>query len=255
MNEDNTFYYWINLSGRSDRRLHMLEQFAKNNISRHIRITPIQMEKSLSSCTLSHMKAILTAYYDCCEYAIILEDDIILEDVESICKITSNLSSDWEIFQFHTSCPYLYENLSGDKKYHNQIIKGHLMSAAGYVINRKGIIKYVNSFINVIDTKHLIFTTKITDYETNIPESCIYVFMNVYFLLYPLFNTIHTTSSIADQNQDYDELNSKCISYIKSKHNHLNDIRYDLTFDNGIFHWYSRGKINELLEKLEPYTD
>ena len=254
MNERNTFYYWINLSGRTDRRLHMINQFAENGITRHIRISPVEHEKSQSSCTLSHMKAILTAHEDGCEYAVILEDDIILKDIHTLTTVTSNLPDDWEIFQFHTSCPILYERLSGNKKYQNQTIKGHLMSAAGYVVTKRGIEKYVQKFLCLTEKKHLKFQTLILDYEFHPPETCVFVFMTVYFLLYPLFNTLHMRSSIRQKNSDNDYLNSLWIDKLTKVHSHIRNINYDIIFDNGMDHWYSSETLDSFITKLQELS-
>ena len=234
MNKDNTFYYWINLDNRQDRRKHMLKEFENCNITNHIRISPVNHYDNQISVILSHMKAILTAYIDKADYAVILEDDIILDNIFILKDITKRLPDDWDIFQFHTLEPHIYKELSKDIKYENQIIKGHLMSCAGYIMNKYSINKYVKKFIHIISKKHITFEPRISDYKNFIAEACIYVFMNTYYTLYPLFNTIISESSIKIKNEDNNTINSKLVNIIHQKHKHIFLINFSNIFDTGL---------------------
>jgi GR25 family glycosyltransferase involved in LPS biosynthesis len=91
--------YWINLKRSEDRRNYMIEEFNKYNITNHTRIDAIdgkeldidlfnnehnvcskrKMTISEIGCSLSHIKAIKTAYDNKDEYAIIMEDDCSFE--------------------------------------------------------------------------------------------------------------------------------------------------------------------------------
>ena len=255
MNSENTIYYWINLPERYDRRIHMLNEFKNHNIKNHVRITPIKHSDPGTSCTLSHVKAIETAYLDNCEYAVILEDDICLENIEKIREVLKKLPKDWEVFQCYTLAGKLSIDLCNSVPYQNHVLKGYFMSAACYVLNRKSIQTYYNNFIK---NSQPIFI----DWKENITETNIYLFMNTYCLLYPLLTVIKSQSSILETNAKHALINIENLNKIKDKYDfvfNIENINPRVIELGKYHHWYKfnnedQDEIIKLLSKCEKYN-
>jgi GR25 family glycosyltransferase involved in LPS biosynthesis len=208
MNE-NFYYYWINLADRSDRRQRMVDQFSKLGITQHIRIDGVRYETSsfYRGCLESHLRAVYTAYKDKVDLAIFLEDDIVLtqQGLERINACLKALPNDWEVFQGHTINPNLFTALlqSIQKKENpinpipNRIIHNYFMSCACYVMNRRGIERYIRTFFNFEDEEETKFTFRITDMDqpSALCEYLTYRFLNAYTSLYSCLNTEETSSS------------------------------------------------------------
>lgn len=73
MNIENIYY--INLSSRTDRNIHMKKQL--NNLGwKGERVEAVELENGRVGCTLSHIKCLKMAIEKQLDYIIILEDDI-----------------------------------------------------------------------------------------------------------------------------------------------------------------------------------
>jgi hypothetical protein len=213
--------YWINLSKRFDRRYSMTVQL-QNHIN--IRITPIKDKILQVSCAKSHHEAILTAWYDKCDYAIICEDDVL--DITNIYNnplikdISSNKYNhlDWDIIQLHYICPDFSNGVlklvKSGQITENCLLKGYLMSAACYIINRKGMTKFLSNTNSTafqkwlqVDSKpmsykeqkaHPLYAESKLEavfYENSIIETFLYNYVNTYFCLIPLLLTKEENAS------------------------------------------------------------
>jgi hypothetical protein len=95
---DNTFF--INLEHRTDRLLHITNEFAKLDISGE-RINAIKMSNGAIGCTLSHIKCLELAIERGYERVFICEDDITFLDVElfkrSITQFTEDKNIRWDV--------------------------------------------------------------------------------------------------------------------------------------------------------------
>lgn len=175
--------YWINLNNRNDRRIQMIEQFEKLNISNHIRIEARDDLKAHENCIHSHFKAIKTAYIDDCDMALIVEDDINLKNIFKLNYILNNLPNNWECLQVHYIEPLLLEYLTQNEK-KNCLIEGYFMSAACYLINRKGMQKLLN-FVSLGEELKPNFSIS----ENGRAEEFVFRYINTYTMLYPILNT------------------------------------------------------------------
>lgn len=104
--------------------------------------TNYNLTKPEIGCVLSHIIAIQTAYNNNKnQIAMICEDDILLETLKltkSLDELVKDFPADWEIVQL--SCTHSYHE---KKVYIKPWVEGN-GSAAGYLINRKGMIKILN---------------------------------------------------------------------------------------------------------------
>ena len=158
--------YYINMDKSKDRNEWMIQQLSKN-VERYYRISGVNgyniqnkdhdtidgIEfyndfKNMSfpeiGCTLSHLKAIYTAYINGENMAIIMEDDVYIDMTNllenSIEEIVENAPEEWEILQF----VHLESNLNTSSKTFKQYTfhphtRGNYESyTSSYLINRKG---------------------------------------------------------------------------------------------------------------------
>ena len=180
--------YWINLTKRNDRRLHMLEQFEKNDIRKHIRINGILNNNKRIACMLSHIEALYTSWLDGHDIVLITEDDIILDNLNLYEPIIKLLPNDWDCFKMHYTCPILLKELKKlNFKYDNCFLKGYFSSAGCYMYNRKGLEKFLNKMGKFDENGNYVLTCTFT--ENAIAEELIFHYVNTYSLLYPLVNT------------------------------------------------------------------
>ncbi len=71
--------YYINLEHRTDRNMHMINQFAQYDISLN-RINAIYNNNGAIGCGLSHIKTLKEALLNDNDYSIIMEDDFYIFD-------------------------------------------------------------------------------------------------------------------------------------------------------------------------------
>ncbi len=153
-NSYNVSIYYINLDKSTDRKEKMTKQLHKYNINKFKRINAVTPEKISKqykklfshvcrhqteieiACLMSHLKAIHTAYINGDDYALILEDDVIINRMVHFNNILKTAPNDWEILQLHVLNYNIYDK---DKDlwipYSTQN-----WSTAAYIINRKGMI-------------------------------------------------------------------------------------------------------------------
>lgn len=151
--------YYINLDKSENRRNTLMNQFKRYNIRNYKRISGVtpdiieetnkQLFKNTCSyqteiefaCLLSHLKSIHTAYINRDEYALILEDDIIIHRMVNYENLLKTTPEDWEILQLHVLNANLY-----DKDKDLWIPYTDLnWSTAAYLLNRKGMINVLSA--------------------------------------------------------------------------------------------------------------
>jgi GR25 family glycosyltransferase involved in LPS biosynthesis len=189
---------YINLNSSVDRRNHMENQFEQYGIKNYKRIEAIEgknindikrghiqglnfvndyhtMKKSELGCTLSHIKAMITALQDNNDIVLILEDDcnFLLYDmwpVSTLRELVNKSPTDWEIIQLFS----FYDGKNGSV-FIDKTNKIHY-STVSYLINKKGIKKILDycefnpktGFIrlknsNLIPPDHGLYETGIAD--------------------------------------------------------------------------------------------
>ena len=96
-------------------------------------------------CTLSHLKAIRTAYQEDRELALILEDDAVFSLIPfwetKLSQVASNAPKDWEIIQLFT----LGGELGGKEIFTQYDIQKPRFGATAYMINRRGMRKILET--------------------------------------------------------------------------------------------------------------
>ena len=153
-------------------------------------------------CSLSHLKAIITAHRNNLNEVIIMEDDIFNTYnehwKEPIQNIIDNSPKDLECLKLHNMHPVcISENLKNNNKYIRVSTREHLGGAGCYYMNRKGIEKIYNLYFknNKIHI-HSSFCDGISDGDL------IFTKINTYMYKYPLFDhqikysTIHSEDLI-----------------------------------------------------------
>jgi glycosyl transferase family 25 len=106
-----------------------------------------QLTESEMSCSISHLKAIHTAYNANVDYALIMEDDIFLVDSTTEIDweyIIRSAPNDWEVLQLYTFDDNVYQ--TKDVKWVKHEPK-KMTSTGAYLISRDGMKKILQFFI------------------------------------------------------------------------------------------------------------
>lgn len=177
--------YWLNLNRSRERKQYFENMLEENNITNHNRVEAIdgnnisKIDYNIKNditvyelaCTLSHIKAIQTAYSNNCEYAIILEDDCNFEYIKyqkhSIKELIDMMNSthiNWEILQL-SMCNRKDQN-ERIKNNNNYIIKGNRCCATAYLINKRGMMKFNKISNNISQSDSFLYKTCNTYYLT-----------------------------------------------------------------------------------------
>tara|TARA_B110000091_G_C13819680_1_gene479986 strand:- start:2821 stop:6057 length:3237 start_codon:yes stop_codon:yes gene_type:complete len=221
MHKDNLFdlpIYWINLDSAIDRNVAMQKVLRFYNHTRIRAITDIEAETSEFNTTqvrfyhnrqndrlwkfhkeniytfkelatsMSHLKAIRAAYESGHEFALILEDDAVIEDdfPDKLNKLITTAPKNWEILQLYVQHMKIIGHL-------NHVIdpwvlwQGKNWGATAYVINRKGMRKLLES---MYEHEKLVFRNII------VADEMIYAHLNSYTSTYHLVKTTGTSSQI-----------------------------------------------------------
>ena len=158
------------------------------------------MLKGEIGCTLSHLKAIKTAYDYNLDIAIICEDDVFFgtctlsPDIE---YIISNAPKDWEIIQLITK-PCIQINNDDNKYIKRQKLKNIYNSTACYSINKRGMEKILNYSYNYYKKTFILKNEELTSCGSS--DKYIYDIVNTYSYFPNIFSlnnidydsTIHT---------------------------------------------------------------
>lgn len=170
--------YYINMEKSTERKqrfLTRMQQFNNYNIIRVSAITPqvlhnfdiksnllcsLFMKPEEVSCTLSHLKAIELAYNNNDPYALIVEDDLIINKNINWNYFISKLPKDWDIIQLYAfPTPHLNNNTKNIILKKNWLVKTNivLFSTAIYLISRQGMEKLLSRFVKNTNIKQIMF--------------------------------------------------------------------------------------------------
>ena len=175
--------------------------------------------------SLSHLKAIYTAYTNKEKYAIIMEDDAIMLRNFDWDKLVNLAPNNWEILQLHTTCipgtTFFYHPVY--KYRHNNnlwIKKDHFIaSCACYIVSKEGMEKLISRYLkdinnftidnyfnkyNTIDWKHIKTQCQ--------ADSLVYFQLNKYICTQILIDVENLDSDIRDMNHEW----STCHRYSKN---------------------------------------
>jgi GR25 family glycosyltransferase involved in LPS biosynthesis len=155
--------YYINLDRSLDRRKFMEDQFKSNSIffkrisavdGKDIKIKyrnkcTKKISHSELGCTLSHIKAIQTAYNDNCNIAVICEDDINFSLIkkwnEKLSDIVNMVKDDWHIIKLHENNDRFIILKNEPPSLKN--IHQKSSSTGLYLINRKSMEYMINRYV------------------------------------------------------------------------------------------------------------
>lgn len=258
--------YWINLDESVDRRNSMLDQLLTQGIVNK-RIAAIKHEKPLIGCCLSHIKAIHTAWIEGNELALICEDDIDFSNAHTIYtrintilhSIPDSIVNSWDILQIQYTEPQFskginnyinnYININGNTdNIKNRLVKGYLYGCVGYLINRRGMHRFLNMMtkFNTDDT-YTYSVTATFDHPRAHSEELVYRYLNTYMSVFPILNYIDSISTINSAGDyivkhDFNRINTNKnrtlltdINYRVIKTDQIYELEYDL-------HWFNGGK-------------
>ena len=188
--------YYINLEKSKDRDNEMINQKNKYNLFLHriegvngknlqdtkkgeFFLTPskkinfvnkfesVTDEASVIGCTLSHIKAIYTAFINNNEIAMIVEDDISFITFNhwsrKIGQIIKKAPLDWEIINLFHFC---------EREKTNKFKSNLCLSTACYLINRKGMNKLINSVLK----DNCIIIEKTNKEKDDYPDADFYIY-------------------------------------------------------------------------------
>lgn len=220
--------FYINLERHKTRREFIEGQLIKNNIYAS-RIEGVDGSNSLPkvicsdskitpyeiACTLSHLKAIVTAYSEGNESAIIFEDDVSFQLVPywdtTVSQLIAAAPSDWEILHLSNYMFPLQESPRLKFKKYNKNF-----SCCGYIINRKGMKKIIDKMVrgDVISLDHNRINPVADELIYRLVDGC-YIPNRVFFI--PYNDTGEMDSTIHKDHTRFhrDSVNRVLQSYLK----------------------------------------
>jgi GR25 family glycosyltransferase involved in LPS biosynthesis len=209
--------YWINLDRAEERRNNMIDILKEFPVENQ-RISALDGKniKDISdlsdyfiynnfnrtiveyACMYSHFKSILTFYESKKDYALILEDDILLDYVKywdkSISEIINNTPEDWDVILLG----YSYIRPLDDDYTPWYDIGG----AFSYIINKKGAEKFIKDAYR--DNKFIL-----NDNNPHVSDYYIFGFLKTYVYKYPYFTyPLDNDSSIHNDHVNNDSIYS-----------------------------------------------
>lgn len=175
--------YWINAEHRTDRRDAMVRQLSSYDTQTRIPAV-YDREHPHIGCMQSHDRAIRMAYEDGHSLVCLCEDDVVFpkEFTDRVYDLLSHLPMGWDCLQCHYVSPTLLKTLTGTQQHQQRLMKGYLMSCACYVLNRKGMRRYLEKV-----GKHKL--TASLDHPKARAEELVYRYVDTYCALYPLVTT------------------------------------------------------------------
>jgi len=171
------------------------------------RIPGVENDIPHEGCMLAHLKAIRQAWLDGNELALICEDDADLSDYKKIFDRTNEIlislpspaKEDWEIIQLQYTGPAFLNKLARfihKGRIPNTLVKGYQMGAVAYLINRRGMKKFLELMTNQDSRDIARYSRNFTILPMGRSEEFIYAHLNTYFSLYPVINYTVEISTI-----------------------------------------------------------
>ena len=160
--------FWINLEASIKRRESIIKEFARVGATHCTRIAAMEPKDLMQynikrpaglkellpeeyCCTLSHLKAIHTAYSSGAQEALILEDDARIIRWPAFGKVWAKLKSSapdsWEILQLLALGKPIEKKLKDDKAELWIRWQDGIYSSCAYVINKIGMIKLLQTYV------------------------------------------------------------------------------------------------------------
>jgi GR25 family glycosyltransferase involved in LPS biosynthesis len=300
--------YYINLEKSKDRNERFLNDISDNNFN-PFRIDAVSPEtlpeikkssnyknsflkKTEDACMASHFKAIHTAYHNNEEYALICEDDAILDNIDYR-KLISTAPDDWEILQLHFFGTIYFTNKRIQHLYNSRNVlwistKNNLLSCGCYIINHKAMYRILSQFVVGFENPNWneIIALDYTSFNSIcVADFLLYKFLNRYVCIYPFVNIYESHKSTIDSSHDFFNsiffyiktlfTNNDVLIYYKNYNLKKNYNTYFITYSNYVYKFakmrlckevlnsnmfnyifgYSPKDIYEYEKKLKPYID
>jgi len=203
-------WYYINMDKSVSRGEKLLNEFRKYNLKHVFRIKAveppdlshwnIQISSNCSkknslveiACSISHLKAIFTAYKNNDRFAVICEDDIFFLRQPNIAKIIKTAQQqipDFSIIQLYSIGPIAEKIYQFEKIPFIPYVHG-LWSTAAYLISRKGMENILDTFIGN-EYKQIEKFSSVSSFNLNPPIHCA-----ADYLIYSLDGTFTFTDFI-----------------------------------------------------------
>jgi GR25 family glycosyltransferase involved in LPS biosynthesis len=237
-----TNIYYINVDKSIDRNNRFLSRlYPTINPIRISAITPNTLPIILKpklcdgctdtefACTLSHLKAIYTAYINNEKYAIIMEDDAIILRNFNWDKLINLAPDNWEILQIHTTCvPFttsFYHPIFKYRHTNKLWIKSSnfMASCACYIVSKKGMEKMISLYLKNIDNYSIddYFNKNNTLDWKDIKTTCqadglIYNHFNKFVCTQMLIDVENFDSDIRDMNHPWSTCHKHSKDFIKN---------------------------------------
>ena len=231
--------YYINMKKSKERNSRFISRLEGkslrlfNNVKRIDAITPLTLDRTRNiipekckdnsraemSCSLSHLKAIHTAYHDNVEYALIMEDDMYFMVDPDWKEIIQSAPTDWEVLQLFTFYAYVYEeyNKSGTKWVEH--VPRFMASTGAYIINRAAMERLLSQFIpdeytiaNWDDIQNITFKNVLSECNA---DYFLYKHLKTYVHTLVLFNAEGFDSEIHPEHLGYHNQSKEEINKIK----------------------------------------
>ena len=173
------------------------------------------------SCSLSHLKAIHTAYHAQLKYVLIMEDDIYFMKHPDWEVLINSAPRNWEVLQLFTLETDVYNNDELIWEEHRR----NMYSAGAYVINLIGMEKLLKQFVPEYKKENWDEISTINFENTlNIVKVCvadIFIFTHVKTYVYSdiLFNAEGIDSEIHSDHLSFHRTNINKINEISNKRN------------------------------------
>ena len=138
----------------------------------------------------------------------------------------------------------------------NRIVKGYLYGAVAYLMNRKGMFKFLNTMTKLDSDNLGKYTITATfDHPRAHSEELIYRYINCYMSVFPILNYVPSDSLINTTNNYFmgNEMNRIITNKIRIM---LSDANYNIIENNDVYvleydlHWFNGGK-----EEVERVID
>lgn len=269
--------YWINLEKDIERAEKIFYNFNSFQIENY-RIEGIYHKNPFIGCCLSHIKMIYEAFMsypeleesdDYNEFVMFMEDDLnISQGIEHIKPYIDMIPKDCDILQCHYIEPSVIQQIiqrnNLDKPIPNKFVKGYFMSTACYIMNKKGMKKFLDIMININPDKTYTYKVDFSNPKAT-TEEMLYRYINSYILILPLFSTYENyKSNISDEyeymnrnytnmcmiNELYTRIDIKNVSIDKN----IAILPYDLHFISHNKNSLNENLVNRIYEDYKEYS-
>ena len=200
---DGLKHYWINRDSDLERAAFMRRWLSSHELdnSRVSAITPNSLPKLLTlpgyelgnsrvelSCLCSHITAIKRAYQDGCDYAVILEDDIVPAYICDFSALMASAPSGWQILQLSVVNEQAILNAAKSFQITGEIWQQWDFPSWGmgaYIINRSGM-QRIMSLFSPLESK-TVDLRRVRKYKKLVSDYILYRYLDAYSCTFQIF--------------------------------------------------------------------